>query len=446
MDFPTIDFGWLGNGNLIGLMAVVHVFINHAAAIGGSILMVSIEYMAIKQNSEVLDRYARRLSKWILIITTTVGAMTGVGIWFATMVIEPTAIGSLLRIFHWAWFTEWIIFVSEVVLLLIYFYMWDQWSGEKKKLHLRTGIALCVMSWLTMVIITGILAAQINPGNWVKTLSFWDAFFNPTWLPSTIFRTFAAITLAVAVMTPLVGWFVKESKDRHLVLKMLGKWLVLSVPMMFIFGFWYLKSLPDQAQTLVVWATGMSSFMFLFINVLGLLLILVLGAMLLDGKPKFPIALAMFTGLFSLTLIAEFEIIRENIRKPYVIYNYMYANGVLKDRVELYKKEGALANSKFSKVKEVTEENKIQAGEELFRMQCIQCHTIDGVRGNRAMTVRINGWSEEAIARFIPHLHEVRPTMAPFAGNEKEVEALAAYLHKMVLEANGANTQAVGSK
>ncbi|MFB6363478.1 hypothetical protein ACFCP7_05360 [Paenibacillus elgii] len=34
-----------------------------------------------------------------------------------------------------------------------------------------------------------------------------------------------------------------------------------------------LKTLPDQAQTLVVWASGMSEFTFIFINVLGLLFI-----------------------------------------------------------------------------------------------------------------------------------------------------------------------------
>ncbi|MFB6363479.1 hypothetical protein ACFCP7_05365 [Paenibacillus elgii] len=114
--------------------------------------MVSIEYVAFKRGNERLEAYARWLSKWILIITTTAGAMTGVGIWFTTTVILPNAIGSLLRIFHWAWFTEWLVFVSEVVLLLTYFYTWDRWKGEKKKLHLRTGLALCVMSWFTLVI------------------------------------------------------------------------------------------------------------------------------------------------------------------------------------------------------------------------------------------------------------------------------------------------------
>ncbi|SDD96758.1 Cytochrome C oxidase, cbb3-type, subunit III [Paenibacillus sp. UNCCL117] len=434
MQFPTIDFGWLGNGNLIGMMAVLHVMINHAVAIGGSILMVSLEYAAVKTGNARLEQYAKWLSKWILIITTTAGAMTGVGIWFTTTVILPNAIGSLLRIFHWAWFTEWLVFVSEVILLLTYYYTWDRWKGDRKKLHLRTGLALCIMSWFTLVIITGVLAAQLNPGNWVETLSFWSAFLNPTWVPSTLFRTFAAIALGVALLTPLNRWRVKHPLDRASVQRIYGKWLIVSVPCMLVSGWWYLRTLPEQAQTLVVWASGMSDFAFAFLNAAGLLLILVFGIMLLDGRTRHPLALSVFTAIFSLALITEFEIVRENIRKPYVIYNYMYANGILKSDVERFKRDGALAQSTFSKVKQVTEENKLEAGEELFRMQCIACHSIDGPRRSRVMTERAKGWSEEALAAFIPQMHMVRPVMPPFAGTDEEVKALAAYIHKIVAE------------
>ncbi len=436
MNFPTIDFGWLGNGNLIGMMAVLHVMINHAVAIGGCVLMVSIEYKGYKDNNPRLDAYARGLSRWILIITTTVGAMTGVGIWFTTTVILPDAIGSLLRIFHWAWFTEWLVFVSEVVLLLTYFYTWDKWKGADKKKHLRVGFALCIMSWLTLVIITGVLAAQLNPGNWVETLSFWDAFLNPTWIPSTIFRTFAAIALGVAVLHLFIRWSLRERRDRIIAQQVFGKWLLISVPIMLLSGLWYMRSLPDQAQVLVKWASGMSETWFVWVNVGGLLLILLLAVLLLDGKPRLPVMLTLFTAAFSLLLITEFEIVRENIRKPYVIYNYMYANGVLKEDAERYKEQGALASAKFTTVKTVTDDNKLEAGEELFRMQCIACHSIDGVRRSRAMTERMNGWSKDAIAQFIPNMHQIRDVMPPFVGTEEEIEALATYLENIVSELN----------
>ncbi|MCM3747970.1 cytochrome c [Paenibacillus pasadenensis] len=441
MNFPTIDFGWLGNGNLIGMMAVLHVMINHAVAIGGCVLAVSIEYRGRKDNNPALDAYAKQLTKWILIITTTVGAMTGVGIWFTTTVILPEAIGALLRIFHWAWFVEWLVFVTEVVLLLTYYYTWDQWKGEKKQRHFRVGVALCIMSWFTLVIITGILAAQINPGNWVETLSFWDAFLNPTWVPSTIFRTFAAITLGVAVLNIFIRWNLKEMRDRIVVQRIFGKWLVVSVPIMLLSGFWYLRSLPDQAKTLVKWASGMSETAFILLNVGGLFLIFVLALLLMDGKPKMPAVLTIFTAAFSLLLITEFEIVRENIRKPYVIYNYMYANGILKADAERLTKEGVLSNATFTTVKKITASNKLEAGEQLFRMQCISCHSIDGVRRSRAMTERIDGWSKDALMGFIPNMHQVHAVMPPFIGTKEELEALSEYLATIVSKRNGETAQ-----
>lgn len=236
------------------------------------------------------------------------------------------------------------------------------------------------------------------------------------------------------MLAPVTRWFVKNRLDRVTVAKLFGKWLLLSVPLMLASGIWYQRTLPEKAQSLVVWGSGMSDLTFAIINVTGLLLIFVLGIMFLDGRANFPIGLTLFTALFSLLLLAEFEIIRENIRKPYVIYNYMYANGVLKSDLERYNKEGMLRESRLSGIQKVTETNKLQAGEELFRMQCISCHSIDGARRNRAMAVRVNGWSEDAIASFIPNMHQVRSAMPPFAGNEEEVKALAAYIHSVVNE------------
>ncbi len=201
MNFPVVEFPWLGNGSVIAIIAIIHVIISHGVAIGITTLMVSIEHRAIHTKNEQLEQIARKISKWVLILTTTVGAMTGVGIWFSTTVIQPESIGSLLRIFFWAWFLEWIVFVTEVVLLIVYYYTWDKWQGAKKVIHNRIGIALAIFSWITAAIITGILSAKLTPGRWTETMSFWNAFFNPTYLPSLGFRTFIAIILGVALLS-----------------------------------------------------------------------------------------------------------------------------------------------------------------------------------------------------------------------------------------------------
>ena len=55
------------------------------------------------------------------IISTSVGALTGIGMWIHANILSPNAIGGLIRVFFWKWFIEWIVFNFEVVLLLLLF-------------------------------------------------------------------------------------------------------------------------------------------------------------------------------------------------------------------------------------------------------------------------------------------------------------------------------------
>lgn len=431
MNFPVIEFPWLGNGTVIAIIATIHVIVSHGVAIGMTTLMVSLEYVGIKRNKDGLISTARRFSKWVLIITTTIGAITGVGIWFSTTVIQPDSIGSLLRIFFWAWFVEWIVFITEVVLLLIYFYTWDKWQGVKRVIHNRIGWALVLFGWLTAAIITGILSAKLTPGKWTDTLSFWNAFFNPTYLPSLAFRTGIAIVLAIALISVFVKVFIKDRQLQQDIFGVFGKINAISFPFLLITGVWYLFKIPDEAYELIVWSTGMSKQIFTTVNIAGLIVFLIFGLWMLVRPKSVSILLTIAVFFASIGFIAEFEMVRESVRKPFIIYDYMYANGILEKDAERYNEEGYLSLSTFTDVKEVTEENMLEAGEELYKGQCLSCHTIDGWREKRAFSNRLEGWPVEAIDQYIMTLHETRPFMPPFVGTDEEREALAQYLHQM---------------
>lgn len=431
MNYPVIEFPWLGNGMMIAIIATVHVIVSHGIAIGVTALMVSLEYRGLKTKNEQLIGVARRLSKWVLIITTTVGAMTGVGIWFVTSVIQPDSIGSLLRIFFWAWFAEWIVFITEVVLLIIYYYTWDTWKGEKRKIHNRIGMVLGVFGWLTAMIITGILSAKLTPGKWTETLSFWNAFLNPTYVPSLAFRTFIAVLLAVSLISLPLRIMIKDAKLRKEVFKVFSVWNAITIPGILISGIWYLLSIPDEAADLIIWATGMPEDLFTILHIVGLALFLIFAFWMAVKPEKVPVILTFAIFITSMAFIGEFEGIRESVRKPYVIYNYMYANGVAAQDLDKFKEEGYLAHSAASPIKEVTADNQLEAGRELYKGQCITCHTVDGWRTKRAFADRLDGWDEEGLAGYIATLHETRPFMPPFAGTDEEREALAAYLIKV---------------
>ena len=431
MNFPAIEFSWLGNGTVIAIVATIHVIVSHGVAIGMTTLMVSLEYVGIKRNHDGLVETARSFSKWVLIITTTVGAITGVGIWFSTTVIQPESIGSLLRIFFWAWFVEWIVFITEVVLLLIYFYTWDKWQGAKRAIHNRIGWALVLFGWLTAAIITGILSAKLTPGKWTDTLSFWNAFFNPTYLPSLAFRTGIAIVLAIALVSMFVKLFIKDVQLQKDIFGVFGKINAISFPFLIITGIWYLFKIPHEAYELIVWSTGMTKQIFTTVNIAGLIVFVAFGVWMFIKPKTVSVLLTIAVFFASIGFIAEFEMVRESVRKPFIIYDYMYANGILEKDAEQFNEEGYLKLSTFTKHKEITEGNVYEAGEEIYKGQCLSCHTIDGWREKRAFSSRLEGWSEEAIDQYIMTLHESRPFMPPFVGTDEERKALAHFLHKV---------------
>ncbi len=121
-------------------------------------------------------------------------------------------------------------------------------------------------------------------------------------------------------------------------------------------------------------------------------------------------------------VIASFEYLRELVRKPWAINDYIYANDVRAADVERYREAGMLKTAKFL----VSEDpNSAAYGNNLFLIQCARCHSIDG---ERAMRSRVRGWDAGFAADMLPHLEVTRGTMPRFAGNEQDRTALGRYL------------------
>jgi hypothetical protein len=130
--------------------------------------------------------------------------------------------------------------------------------------------------------------------------------------------------------------------------------------------------------------------------------------------------------------LGSFERVREFIRKPFVIGEYMYANGLRVEDYPFYKKNGVLPYATYVSTPQVTEENKLEAGENVFMIACSRCHTVTGinsvVRKFRQMTAPGESLSREAIKNYIPKMHQVWYYMPPFPGNEAELDALTEFI------------------
>jgi mono/diheme cytochrome c family protein len=160
----------------------------------------------------------------------------------------------------------------------------------------------------------------------------------------------------------------------------------------------------------------------------GFSVLLFLFAYLLAYKnPRYfstPLAFLFLTlGLMS-TGVTEW--VREAVRKPYVIYGYMYSNGLrVKDLREWPVGESLLAKAKWARNTEVVPGMEKEAGREIFRIQCAACHTTEGYNG---LSLLVDGWDEEFIDHQVANLDTLKGYMPPFKGTDLERRALSKYL------------------
>lgn len=440
MDLPVFHLDFIGNRFLIAWIAVLHVIVNHPMAVGAIPLIALLEWKGYRSEDRRWDELAYRCLTVCFIITTSIGALTGVGIWFSTSLVNPNAIGSLIRVFYWAWFSEWVVFVTEVVLILFYYMLWKRWQGERKIYHIVLGGVLALASWLTMAIIVAILGYMMDIGNWTDEASILTAVLNPLYLPQLSFRTPLAMMTAGLFMLFLIYFFTEPQNDfRPRAIRLISVWSLAWLPFCLLGGLWYWRRVPDSMADQLPVALVTQAFEHRYYIVLYALIAsfaLGLGTLLWammkpSSLPRYALLIPFFVAILTLGL---FERVREFIRKPYVIADYMYANGIRVDDYPLLTRQGILRFSIYSNIKEITDENAVEAGRDLFTIACTRCHTTTGVNGILAKLNAMygdTGWDHDMVKLYIQSMHTIRPYMPPFPGNEPELDALVRYLFSL---------------
>lgn len=446
MDFPIFHLDGLGNRGLIAVIAILHVLINHGLAVGMMPLVAAMEWYGKRTGDARWDKLAYKFLFFAFLITTTVGALTGVGIWFSVALVNPYSIGSLIRVFFWGWFIEWLVFITEVVLILAYFLTWKKWTGERKARHIQLGFALAAFSWITMAIIVSILGFMMDPGNWLTNHTLWEGFTNPVYLPQLAFRTPLALSMAGVIALTLTLVFTKWNDPfRPHAIRAISLFTLMASPFVFVGGYWYYSVVPtSMADNL---ATGLLTLQFaewqsrLLWGMAGIALLVAFVAQFGAFRPEhLPRYLLPVTLLGIIWLTGHFERVREFIRKPYVIGQYMYANGLRVEDYPLYARDGVLAWASYSYPLSEPEKSVIpvtisqatvQDGKDVFMIACSRCHTGAGVNSVSQHFVRLFGdkpWTPDLTMGYMQGMHEAQPFMPPFPGNERELAALATYI------------------
>jgi mono/diheme cytochrome c family protein len=436
MDFPVFHLDFFGNRFLIAFIAVIHVMINHSMAVGAAPLITLMEWWGYKTGDQRWDKLAYKIMFICFVITTSFGALTGVGIWLTTSLVNPYAIGSLIRVFFWAWFVEWVIFFLEVVFILVYYLTWKKMK-DYKLLHIGIGVALSIFSWLTMAIIVAILGYMMDIGNWSGEKGILSGVMNPIYLPQLAFRTPWAMMSAGLFALFLTYFFTDRGSEIRLkATRFLSIWSLAWTPLMAIGAVWYWNVVPADliphlpvALLTQAYTTYSTQVYAVLLCLCGVQMVVCLWGVI---KPNWlPRVALVLPFVLALVLFGSFERVREFIRKPYIIYNYMYANGIRVQDYPLLKDQGVLKYATYTSTPVITESNAIQAGKEVFRLTCTRCHTVTGVNSivDKLNTLYGNGrWESEKVKLYLNGMHNALPFMPPFPGNEQELDAMTEYL------------------
>ncbi|MFW6415015.1 MAG: cytochrome ubiquinol oxidase subunit I [Thermodesulfobacteriota bacterium] len=421
MHYPVWELYFAGGGLLVAVIAVLHVFVAHFA-IGGGLYLVLTERKAYKENSRAIFNYTKSHTKFFLLLTLVFGGLSGVGIWFTISVLSPGATSVLIHNFLFAWATEWVFFLVEIIALFFYYYGFDHMTYRD---HQRVGWIYFFSAWMSLFFINGIITFMLTPGEWLHTKDFWDGFFNPTFWPSLVFRSALAFSLA-GVFGFATSVFSKNRDLNDKLLRYNASWLVFPLLLTAPAGYWYLHSTSAEIKSLILFGSPeIEPFVHIIIwGGIALFLGGLIMASKLPGQIKKPLAIGLLAA--ALVYTGSFEWIREAARKPYLIHEHLYSTGIYKGNEQALKSRSFLSAAKWTQNDRVDKSNQLQSGKEIFRIQCSGCHSVGGPindilpltqkYGVYGMDSQLNGQGK--MQKYMPE----------FLGTKQERRALAYYI------------------
>jgi cytochrome bd-type quinol oxidase subunit 1 len=444
MHFPWWYVPHLTAPMLIAAIAVVHVLVSHYAVGGGLFLAVETAHAYRSGNRDYLA-YLKRHARFFVLLTVVFGAITGVGIWWTIGLASPLATRLLIRTFVFAWGTEYVFFVVEIVSAFIFYYYWDRLP---QKIHVAIVWIYGLSALASLVIITAITAFMLDPGRWPADHDFWTAICNPQSLPQIIARTGGALLLSSLYVYLHAALVIRDEKLHALIEARSARPALLGAALIVVGGVLWQVFLPDSARAALVGASVLNVLMAVLFAATGAVFLLVyLGPFRHAGWGASPgFAAAML--LLGIAGFSTGEFIREAVRKPYVVYNVVLGSQMLADEREIgrIRQAGYLESGPWTRafvranypeavhdgtidqrdVLALPEKDRIALGGLIFQYACNDCHAALG--GYSAVGPLLEGWSRPMIRGAIPELGRTRFTMPPWLGTPQEADVLADYL------------------
>jgi hypothetical protein len=422
MIFPVLEVPLLGGELLMAAISLVFA-VSAFFAVGGGTFQVLLERRAEREGDGALLSFLQDWSRFFLLMTLIVGMVSWAGLWMTAAVVSPNAALALLKIFFWPCMAICALFVVQVAAAFLYH---STWGAVEPSKHLAIGWIFAGSAWVSLLLINGVLTFMLTPGDWLVTGRLRDAMFNQTFLPSAIMLVSGAAGVT-GLICLIAGAGQENTALRAGMVKASAMFVLPGFILLPASAFWHTESLPLAMRTVVLHEGGLATT--LLAVSLGLCLIVVLlGVTGPFRKPKSPSrATALFMLVLGLGAVSSLEWSRGIIRSPYVVNGYLYLNGIDPRNVASLREGGFLRRARYAFVKDVEGDQK-GAGRELFRLQCMACHSVDGYNSVRR---RVQGWSRDVLDTQLEKLEKLPGRMPPFAGTGAERRALAAWLSSL---------------
>lgn len=435
--YPTFYQPWIGSAWVMGIIGTIHVVASHTS-VGAAVLFALLESKSYRENRPELLDFIKRYGQFLLIFSYIIGSITGPGIWYAITLASPRGVAGLIHNFVWVWATEWVYFTVEVIGIYTLVYTIGK---VDRRTHLKMTLAFALASWATMLLILGIISFMMWPGSerWYQTGSTTDAFYNLNFFAHLGIRTGSMLVMA-AVVGLLVATRMPEDLLRRQVTRLLARVGLAGGFFAVMMFFWYLSTLPDNARVMLeshLWPKYRNGMLAVFLATV----LYLLWAELLPRRLNTPVAALMLVFIALVGVWPE-ERMRESMRKPYVAGQYIYGNQVIardvpgkgiRAEVERIGEHGFLELHPFvpERLRKVSADNRIEAGELLTKIACSNCHALEAGAPLRSLPDKLGQSVDvDLIAAFLkgPLAHGSVIYMPRIVLPPDEVEAIAAYL------------------
>jgi cytochrome bd-type quinol oxidase subunit 1 len=424
--YPHFDVPLAGGSLLVAAVAILHVFLAHGA-VGGGIVAAFLHAKAVRENDALLLDFLRSIAHVLVLGPLIAGAVTGVGIWFTISVVSPETTELLIHQFVFAWAIEWVAFAVEIAAAYVWAYGFER--GLEPRAHVAVARLYAGASWVSLLVINHILSFMLSPGEWERTGTFADAFWNPVSFPADVLRTISALSIG-AIFVIVVAAFGRRPREETTRLVNEAARFLLPLALMAPAAAWFFAATPETARHLVLGGAIAPTLFFTF----GLVASTLVGGYayhaLIRERRLVSRETALLLAGIAFVATGAGEFVREGMRKPYLVYGHVWSNGLRPALRDRYAAEGVLAAVPYAippgrSWAEATDEER---GAWVFDAECRRCHTVDGMNGIAPL---VAGWRRDLIDIATARLDELKPFMPPFVGTEEERRALVAYLETL---------------